>query len=31
MRDPVLETSCGHCGLPYRISGHTVEELNPPS
>jgi hypothetical protein len=23
--------SCPKCGLRYRISGHKVEELNPPS
>lgn len=31
MQEPVLDTTCGHCGLPYRISGQRVEELNPPS
>ena len=31
MQEAVLDTTCGHCGLPYRISGQRVEELNPPS
>jgi len=31
MQEPVMDTICGHCGLPYRISGQRVEELNPPS
>ena len=30
-QDSVVDTTCAHCGLPYRVSGHTVEELNPPS
>jgi acetyltransferase-like isoleucine patch superfamily enzyme len=31
MQESVVDTTCGHCGLPYRISGQQVEELNPPS
>ena len=28
---PVVETRCGHCALPYRVTGTLVEELEPPS
>ena len=28
---PVAETKCPACGLPYRITGQTVEELAPPT
>ena len=31
MATPVVETRCGHCGLPYRVTGTLVEELEPPS
>lgn len=27
---PDLDVECSVCGLPYRIVGHTVEELDPP-
>ena len=30
MRDPVVEVRCSACGLPYRITGQQVEELDPP-
>ncbi len=28
--DPESSVECSVCGLPYRIVGHTVEELDPP-
>jgi len=31
MRDPVVEVRCSACGLPYRITGQKVEELDPPA
>jgi len=30
MRDPAVEVRCSACGLPYRITGQKVEELDPP-
>ncbi len=29
--DAVVEVNCPACRLPYRVSGQTVEELDPPS
>jgi len=29
-KEAVVETACGTCGLRYRVSGETVEELEPP-
>ena len=31
MSDPVVETRCPTCDLPYRVSVESVEELDPPS
>ena len=30
MATPEVEVSCSVCGLPYRIAGQQVEELDPP-
>ena len=30
MEVPEVEVECSACGLPYRIVGHVVEELDPP-
>jgi acetyltransferase-like isoleucine patch superfamily enzyme len=31
MSEPVAEVRCQACGLPYRVSGQKVEELDPPT